>query len=137
MSRLSRQLLSLFIALALVLSPLQGMAMNIAPAGADAASSMHHEMLMGQMSMDDGMYASTSHDMTQMASMPDGDCEQCDTSNCCAGAQCLSGHCATCVIGILPQAPVLSEAVVWVATIAAESAHLPQLTDTLFRPPRV
>ncbi len=137
MSRLTRQVVSLIIAVLLVLSPLQGMTMNAMPASADAAMGMQHQMSGGQSAMDVTMSMADMDGMMQMASTVDQSCEQCDTSTCCAGAQCLSGHCATCAAGLMAIISVSSEAVAQAVILPVASAHLPQVSDNLFRPPRV
>ncbi len=135
MSRSFRQLLSLFVMLALVFSPLQS-----AFAGAAfSMSSAGHEMVMAD---DDAGKAAPSgpamsHDMMQMDAMADHECDQCKADSCCIGGQCLSGHCATCAMGLIPVA-FSSPAELWHAiAVAPDAVRLQRLSDSLFRPPRV
>lgn len=127
MSRLSRQIISLLIAMLLVLSPLQGAMAGIASGGMAPMSSMQ-SMPAGDMVMD--------HNMMQKASASDHQCDECNTNACCSGAQCLSGHCATCAFGLVPVISRVTVAIVRVMAFAPDSTHLQQVPDTLFRPPR-
>ncbi len=137
MSRLSRQIVSLFIAVLLVLSPLQGAMAGFVSAGQSPLSGMQHEMSGEQMAMDHDVTANGTHDMMQMDATSDHQCDQCDTSACCIGGQCLSGHCASCAFGLVPVVSRFSGVVVRVAVIAPDSTRLQQVPDTLLRPPRV
>ena len=134
MSRSSRQLLSLFVTLALVFSPLQsafaGAAFSMPSAGQGMVMAHH----------DAGKAAPSgptmSHDMMQMDAMADHECDQCKADSCCIGGQCLSGHCATCAMGLIPVA-LSSHAESWhTVAVAAGAVRLQRLSDSLFRPPR-
>jgi len=135
MSRSCRQLLSLFVALALLFSPLQGAFAQLS----SAAPAMAQEMSMGHDMPAKPMQAMAgqSHDMSQMDAMADHECDQCKANSCCIGAQCLSGHCATCAAGLIPVAFSSPGAPAQPVGAAPASARLQRLSDSLFRPPRV
>jgi len=138
MSRLSRQIVSLFVAVLLVLSPLQGAMAGIVSLGQAPMPDMQHEMAGEKVAMDHGVNANGAHDMMQMDVAASGQqCEQCDVSACCIGGQCLSGHCATCAIGLVPVVSRFSESAGGIIAIAPDSTRLQQVPDTLLRPPRV
>ncbi len=134
MSRLHRQIFSLFIAVALLFAPLQGAMAGMSLGGDNAAHGMDHAMMMDHVAMQHDQSAAGGMDM---ASMDDADCDQCNASSCCIGAQCLSGHCATCAIGLLPVVSPFSGDVAQLALMVPDSARLPLFSDALFRPPRV
>jgi hypothetical protein len=126
MSRLSRQLLALLLALLMGLAPLQG-----AVAGMSALSSGDQGMA-GMSQMDHGAMM----DMASGASV-DHDCDQCNSDDCCSGSNCLSGHCATCAMALLP---VLTSLVSPTATLRLSQVGdnlRSTLPASLFRPPRV
>ncbi len=130
-----RQLLSLFVVLALVFSPLQsafaGAAFSMSAAG--------HGMVMADDDAGKAMPSAAvmSHDMMQMDAMADHECDQCNGDGCCIGGQCLSGHCATCATGLIPVV-FSSFSDSWhVVAVAPDAVRLQRLSDSLFRPPRV
>ncbi|MGV6817808.1 MAG: hypothetical protein ACWA44_11140 [Thiotrichales bacterium] len=128
-----RQLLTVFLAAALIFSPLQS-----AFAGPNMAAPVKGQELVvnhvdhSQMT---SMTMSSSQDMSKMAAMADCHCDQCDTGNC-SGTQCLSSHCSACTTGLLPTFFSTSDNFMQPLLALPDVAHLQSLSETLFRPPR-
>ncbi len=134
MSRLHQQVLSLFLAVALLFAPLQGVMASVETGGdMNTMHGMTHAVAMDHAAM---MDASAASDMERVA-MAEADCDQCNASACCIGAQCLSGHCATCAMGLLPVVSPFSGHGARLVLMVPDSALLPLFSDALFRPPRV
>ena len=122
MYRLSEKLLAILLTLLLGLSPFQG-------AMAGFAASSDQEGGVHQMS-------DTQGDMVMDIDPATHDCEQCNADDGCNGHSCSSGHCASCVLAVLP---VFSHPTNLSATpglLRADDDFVSQLSSSLFRPPR-
>lgn len=124
MARFSEKILVAFLALLLGLSPLQGAMAGLASSFAKDGSA-HHQM--SDMPCD--MHMESSH------GAKDGN--QCDKQSDCADHSCASGHCATCVLAIMPDFPNPINPVNTHEFHRAQDGLVDQRSSSLFRPPRV
>ena len=98
MHRSSNKFLAAFLAILLVMAPLQGVMAGVtASSGADELS--HSMMRMA--------------DSGQMVAMNEatGGSEPCEQAECCNGEGCAVGHCVTCVAGVHVQVNFFSNSV--------------------------
>ena len=124
MRQSSKKLLAILLALLVGLIPFQS-------AMAGFADSFGQGDGVHQMAgRHDGSQAMADHVMAQ-------DCEHCKVdAGCSNGHECSSGHCVSCVLGLLPVLslpPYQSAASIKVAT---DDGFVRQLSSFLFRPPR-
>lgn len=122
MQILSERLLVILLTLLLGLAPLQS-------ALASFANSSDQEDGVHQM---EGMPS----DMTGVTDHDTHDCEQCNVGNECAGHDCSSSHCTSCVLALLPILSFQASHTTATVLFPSDDGIISQLSSSLFRPPR-
>ena len=117
-------MLVVFLALLLGLSPLQG-AMAGLMSSFEQEGRMHHQMsdTRCDIHMENGRAAQNGN--------------QCDTQADCTDHNCASGHCASCVLAVIPHFSNFSSLHNTPEFSRTHEKFAGQLASSLFRPPRV
>ena len=116
-------MLVVFLALLLGLSPLQGVMAGLL-SSVEQEGRMHHQM------SDTGCDMHMENDHAAQSG------NQCDTRSDCTDHNCASGHCASCVLAVIPHFSSFSSLRNTPEFSRTREKFVDQLSTSLFRPPR-
>ena len=126
MRRFPEKLLAALLSVVLGLIPLQG-----AMAGFTSSLEQKSEVHQHQMGNhhNGGQVVTTEHGAMM-------DCENCNADTGCSGGSCSSGHCVSCLLGLLPDFSFSTLQITFTAVMQTHSDLVNQSISSLFRPPR-
>lgn len=126
MCRLPDKLIAVLLSVVLGLIPLRG-----AVAGVTSTVNQTNEQHLHQMNVNHSSDVVLMDDhATTMG------CEICNAHSLCSGSNCVSGHCVSCLLALLPDTLIPRHQISAIIIIQPDIDWGRQPTSSLFRPPR-